>query len=204
MKERYGFIKEPEARYNFDEICAGLKREYGLKELHFLKQVHGDDVLVDASGTGDGIILTKPLTGAVIKTADCFPVILFDRLMNISGIFHSGWKGTELKISAKGAAMMKKMGCCNIEAVIFPGIEKCCFQIGEELLERFAKASIPVEKKERGYFADLKGSIMSSLESEGVENIKDMSECTFCNEGYNSYRRNGTDKRHASFVVTFS
>lgn len=200
----YGFIKEPDARTNFETICEDIKKDHNIKELRFLKQVHGDDILIDRSGTGDGIIITKPATGAVIKTADCFPVVLVDRVKNISGIFHSGWKGTELGISAKGAEMMKEMGCSNIEAVIFPGIEQCCFKIGAELVERFAGANISVKKKDDGFYADLKSAIINGLRSKGVVNIKDMSVCTCCNEGYFSYRRNGTDKRHASFVITFS
>ncbi|HNW82795.1 MAG TPA: polyphenol oxidase family protein [bacterium] len=204
MKERYGFIKETDARVNFDAICENIRKEYNIKELHFLKQVHGDNILIDCSGTGDGIIITKPATGALIKTADCFPVVLTDRVKNISGIFHSGWKGTELGISAKGAEMMREIGCGNIEAVIFPGIEQCCFRIGSELIDRFAKANIPVIKKTDGYFADLKSAIISGLKSKGVETIKDMSVCTCCGEGYFSYRKDGTDKRHASFVITFS
>jgi polyphenol oxidase len=204
MMQKYGFIKDIDVKARFDEVKAQLFKEYGIRELHILKQIHSDIILVDEGGTGDGIIVTKPFTGALVRTADCFGVALIDRKMNISGIFHSGWRGTELKITVKGVQMMKDLGCSDIEAVIFPGIEKCCFEIGSELVERFKNAAIPVEMKNGKYFADLKTSIIESLKEQGVENIKDMSECTFCGKGFFSFRRDGTEKRHGAFVINFS
>lgn len=200
----YRFIKDVDVSANFQKICENLTAEYFLKEILSLKQVHSDIILVDESGEGDGIIITKPMTAAMVRTADCFSVVLIDQDAGISGVFHSGWRGTELGISAKGAEMMKKMGCSNIEAVIFPGIEKCCFEIGSELIERFDTAGIPVEKRDGRYFADLKWSIIEQLKGKGIINIKDLSECTFCNKGYFSFRKDKTAKRHGSYVMNIS
>ena len=150
--------------------------------------------------SGDGIIITKPSI-ALIRTADCVPVVLFDETADIAGVFHSGWRGTELKIVSKGLAKMKELGCKNISAVIFPAIGFCCFEIGKELLERFADAGIPTEKRGEKYYADLKTAIKNELKNGGVSKISDRSECTFCGEGYFSYRKNKTEKRHATFVV---
>ncbi|HQN72424.1 MAG TPA: polyphenol oxidase family protein [bacterium] len=204
MKQIYGFIKDIDVKAEFDRIRNELSAKYGILELHILKQIHSDMIFVDKGGTGDGIIVTKPFTGALVRTADCFGVALIDRKMNISGIFHSGWRGTELKITVKGVQMMKDLKCSDIEAVIFPGIEKCCFEIGSELVGRFKNAGIPVEMKNGKYFADLKTSIIEGLKAQGVENIKDMSECTFCGKGFFSFRRDGTEKRHGAFVINFS
>jgi len=202
--KNFGFIKEIDVKTQFDEVKARLFKEYGIHELHILKQIHSDIVIVDEGGTGDGVIITKPDTGALVRTADCFGVALIDRKMKISGIFHSGWRGTELGISVKGAQMMKDMGCSDIEAVIFPGIEKCCFEIGSELVERFKNAHIPVEMRNGKYFADLKTSIIEGLRTQGIENIDDMSECTFCHSGYFSFRKDRTEKRHGAFVINKS
>lgn len=204
MKPGYGFIKEIDAKTNFEKIIDHIRKDYQIDELHFLKQVHGDDILIDSSGTGDGIILTRPGTGAVIRTADCFSVVLFDRKKKMAGIFHSGWRGTELGITLKGAKILRQMGCADIDAAVFPGIEKCCFEIGPELIERFGKAGIPVLIKGDKYFADIKISIVNGLISEGIKNINDFSVCTFCSKEYFSYRRNKTEKRHASFIINFS
>lgn len=167
----------------------------------FTKQIHSSRVLEDKKGEGDGIITSTSGTCACIKTADCFSVAAADTLNNVFGIFHSGWRGTVKKIIPKGISMMKKHGASDISAVIFPGIEKCCFEIGSELIPVFKKSKIPVLKKRNKLFADIKTSIKNQLENSGVKNIKDLSVCTCCNEEFYSYRRNGTSKRHLSFII---
>ena len=196
----FGFIKERDAKAEFDEISAELKRKFGLETLWRPHQIHSDTIFVDGEGEGDGIIITKPSI-AVIRTADCVPVVLFDRVADIAGVFHSGWRGTELKIVSKGAEMMKELGCRNISAVIFPAIGFCCFEIGEELLERFRRAGIPTERRGGKLYADLATAIKNELETAGIIDVSDMSECTFCGKGYFSYRKDKTEKRHATFVA---
>ena len=195
-----GFIKERDAKAELDGITAELKQKYSLETFWRPHQVHSDTIFVDGEGEGDGIIITKPSI-ALIRTADCVPVVLFDEAANIAGVFHSGWRGTELKIVSKGLAKMKELGCKNISAVIFPAIGFCCFEIGEELLERFKNAGIPTERRGGKLYADLKTAIKNELQNGGVTDISDQSECTFCGEGYFSYRRDRSEKRHATFVV---
>lgn len=196
----FGFIKERDAKAELDEISAELKQKFSLETLWRSHQIHSNMIFVDGEGEGDGIIITKPSI-ALIRTADCVPVVLFDRVADIAGVFHSGWRGTEQKIVSKGVKKMKELGCRNISAVIFPAIGFCCFEIGEELLERFKNAEIPTERRGGKLYADLKTAIKNELQNGGVTDISDQSECTFCGEGYFSYRRDKTEKRHATFVV---
>ena len=196
----FGFIKERDAKAEIAQIEAELKLEFGLSTLWRPHQIHSDTIFVDGDGEGDGIIITKPSI-ALIRTADCIPVLLFDRTANIAGVFHSGWRGTEQKIASTGAKMMIELGCKNIEAVIFPGIGLCCFEIGEELRERFENAEIPMSYVNGKLHADLKTAIKNELQNGGVTDISDQSECTFCGEGYFSYRRDKTEKRHATFAA---
>ena len=196
----FGFIKERDAKAELDEISAELKQRFSLETLWRSHQIHSNMIFVDGEGEGDGIIITKPSI-ALIRTADCVPVVLFDRVADIAGVFHSGWRGTELKIVSKGVKKMKELDCKDISAVIFPAIGFCCFEIGEELLERFKNAGIPTERRGEKLYADLKTAIKNELRNGGVTDISDQSECTFCGEGYFSYRRDKTEKRHATFVV---
>ena len=196
----YDFIKDRDARAELPQIEAELKLKFGLETLWRPHQIHSDTIFVDSAGEGDGVIITKPSI-ALIRTADCIPVVLFDRTADIAGVFHSGWRGTELKIASKGAKIMAEMGCRNIEAVIFHGIGPCCFEIGDELRERFEKAEIPMSYVNGKLHADLKTAIKNELEKSGISEIILDSECTFCGEGYFSYRRDKTEKRHAAFVA---
>jgi len=202
--EGYGFIADIDAKKDIDRVKGYLSKEYGVKTVHILKQIHSDIILVDSSGTGDGIIITEPDCAGIITTADCFSVVLIDRQKSISAIFHSGWKSTELNIVGKGIKKMKELGCRNISCVVFPAIGECCFEIGNELVERFKIAGIPIHKKEDRLFADLKSAIISELIKEGVENINDYYKCTYCDNTLFSYRRDKTEKRHPSFIVNIS
>lgn len=198
-----GFIKDIDGKAQKPEIISWLSDKYSLTSVHTVKQVHGTDILLDSSGDGDGIIITRKGTGAVINTADCFPVVIIDDATGIAAIIHSGWKGTVAHIVLKGAQKMIELGAKNPRAVIFPGIGACCFEIGPELLDTFASSGIPVSERNSRYYGDLFSAIVFQLWEADIKKIDDLSECTFCKKGYYSYRRDKGEKRHLSFVALF-
>ena len=72
----------------------------------------------------------------------------------------------------------------------------------EEIVEKLNEnAEIPMSYVNGKLHADLKTAIKNELKKSGITKIPDDSECTFCGEGYFSYRRDKTEKRHATFVV---
>ena len=200
----YGFIKEIDAAGNFEKVEDYLKHKFGVSSIFSLKQVHDDRILVNESGEADGIIVTKKGCAGVVRTADCFPVVLFDRKKDVAGVFHCGWRGTELGIHEKGFGKMLEMGCQDIEAIIFPGIGKCCFEIGFELEERFKKAEIPLMIRDGKLYADILKKLENDLDRLGAVSITSKAVCTYCSDGYFSYRKDGTKKRHATFIAKFS
>lgn len=196
----YGFLKNIDAKGDFPLVEEYLKNRYGDLAVLRLRQIHSDRIYIDETGEGDGIIITRPSVG-LIRTADCYPVVIFDEVSDIAGVFHSGWRGTELKIVSKGIKTMRDLGCRDLKAVIYPGIGFCCFEIGDELVGRFNAAGIKTENRDGRIFADLKSAIIEELGSGGVREVTDKSACTFCGGGYFSYRRDKTTARHATFVA---
>ena len=196
-----GFVKGIDGKVERESFKSYLFKEYSLKEIHTAKLVHGDVVLVNQSGEGDGIIITEEKQGALIYTADCFSVVIHDTKKPIAGIFHSGWKGTEINIVGKGIQKLRELGGKDLSTIIFPAIHKCCFEIGSELIERFTIAHIPIEYRENKIFADLKTAIKKQINNEGVTLIEDLSLCTCCDTSFYSYRRDKTTKRNLSFVI---
>jgi YfiH family protein len=56
------------------------------------------------------------------------------------GVFHAGWRGTVQRIVEKGAGAMRlQFGSRprDLKAVIGPGIQGCCYQVGGEVREQF-------------------------------------------------------------------
>ncbi|HOW52566.1 MAG TPA: polyphenol oxidase family protein [bacterium] len=194
------FVEQPDAKEHLDDLVGALAAGLGLTAIHRVRQVHGDHIVIDDPGEGDGLIITKRGTGALIRTADCFPVVIADEQRPLAGIFHCGWRGVELQLAAQGARRLKELGARSLRAALFPGIEKCCFRIGPELIDRFDAAGIPVERRQGELFADLGAAIVDQLVSEGVGEIEELTRCTACTPGLFSYRRDHDERRHATMV----
>lgn len=110
-----------------------------------LRQVHSDIIrFVDSPGgahlVGDGLITSTPGLLLAIQTADCLPVILADSKHRTVGVFHAGWRGTLRRIVEKGVGEMRRFFGTHpryIKAAIGPGIHACCYQVGDEVREKF-------------------------------------------------------------------
>jgi YfiH family protein len=110
-----------------------------------LRQIHSDlihrvDRVPDHSLAGDGLITNTPGLLLAVQTADCLPVIVADRKRRAVGIFHAGWRGTVKRIAEKGVGEMRRWFRSdprNLVAAIGPGVRGCCYQVGEEVRDKF-------------------------------------------------------------------
>lgn len=110
-----------------------------------LRQIHSDviyfvDSVTDTQLVGDGLITATPGLILGIQTADCLPVILVDSKHYAVGVFHAGWRGTIKRIVEKGVGEMRRhFGSRpqDLKAAIGPGIHSCCYEVGEEVREKF-------------------------------------------------------------------
>ena len=110
-----------------------------------LRQIHSDIIhRVDSiSGEplfGDGMITATPGLLLAIQTADCLPVILVDAKNHAVGVFHAGWRGTMRRIVEKGVGEMHRCFGTrprDLKAAIGPGIQGCCYEVGEEVRTKF-------------------------------------------------------------------
>lgn len=145
-----GFTRE-DSRENVEKnrtkfllkIGAGEGRK--LWPLVTLRQIHSDIIHVVRSPepghlTGDGLITNVPGITLAIMTADCFPVLLVDRKNKAVGAFHAGWRGTVRRIAEKGLGIMRhEFGTrpADVWVAIGPGIQQCCYEVGEEVKNQF-------------------------------------------------------------------
>jgi len=81
----------------------------------FAKQVHGAKVLVPRSPAfvnfreADGFVTDKKGYLLTIFTADCLPVLFYDKKSESIGAVHCGWKSTYKGIAEKAVRKMKKL-----------------------------------------------------------------------------------------------
>jgi polyphenol oxidase len=113
-----------------------------------LRQFHSNLVLVvspsDAErrrpSRADGLMTAEPGLLLAIQTADCIPVLVADRRRRVVAAFHAGWRGTVQRIVELGIGRMRlEFGSepKDLVAAIGPGINACCYAVGQEVLDGF-------------------------------------------------------------------
>ncbi|MFZ0798585.1 MAG: peptidoglycan editing factor PgeF [Terriglobales bacterium] len=115
-----------------------------------LRQLHSDLIhRVEGIGvdrlplqplTGDGLVTDTPGLILAVQTADCLPIILADRKRRAVGVFHAGWRGTVRRIVEKGVGEMRKHFKSeprDLVVAIGPGVQGCCYAVGEEVRTKF-------------------------------------------------------------------
>jgi len=145
-----GFTKDDErdrVEHNRSLFLCAAGASTGMKPwpLITLRQIHSDLIHVVRSAapgplTGDGMVTNVPGIALGILTADCFPVLLADSKNKAVGAFHCGWRPTVKRIVEKGLGIMQhEYGTRpeDVYAAIGPGIQSCCYAVGDELKEQF-------------------------------------------------------------------
>jgi len=110
-----------------------------------LRQIHSDLIhhverVSEGHLTGDGLITDTAGLLLAVLTADCLPVILVDRKRRAVGVFHAGWRGTVRRIVEKAVGEMRRSFGSNprdMVAAIGPGVQGCCYEVGEEVRNKF-------------------------------------------------------------------
>jgi polyphenol oxidase len=157
-------------------------------------QVHGDAV-VTAAEAADGeieadAVLAAAGEGAVIRVADCVPIVLIDAQRKQAAAVHAGWRGVYADIAVKAAARMGPAD--ELYAWIGPSIGPCCYRIGDELAARFRERFGPgawlVEKAD-GTYLDLQALAAHRLRQAGCRRIDIERRCTRDATDLHSFRR---------------
>lgn len=170
------------------------------EHLVFARQIHGDRVrpvsrenegeglFAPAGEACDALITHTPGVALAVFTADCTPILLWDRRTGAVGAAHAGWRGTAGDIVGKTVqAMAQHYGTAprDIVAAIGPNIRSCCFGTDGDVPEAMecllgAEAKSHITQIGEKFHVDLKGINRRLLERAGVEQIDVSDECTAC------------------------
>ena len=166
----------------------------------------------------DGLLTNVPGLTLVTFHADCLPVYLADPVNRAIALLHAGWRGTIGEITGAAVRRMRELYGTRPEdltAVVGPGICSACYEIGEDVAERFRSALSEAEtaevltdphRKDDGmhWQLDLGKANRIFLMHAGVpgEKIKVSGVCTRCNASHlHSYRAAGPlSGRNAAFL----
>jgi len=135
-----------------------------------------------------------------IMTADCLPVLLIDRQARAVAAVHAGWRSILAGIVPRTMRAMEMhygVRPADLLVLLGPCIGRCCYQVGEELIRKFAAESLFAaehtwyEKLSGDYYLDLLRLQILQLQDHGVlpTAIKMAKLCTACGNFFFSYRR---------------
>jgi polyphenol oxidase len=140
----------------------------------------------------DGHVTALSGLGLAVQVADCLPVAL--AAPGQVAMLHCGWRGLAAGIVARAAAAFDVPPV----AVVGPGIGRCCFEVGPEVLAEFAD----VEGAADGRMLDLRTVAEARLSAAGVERVEHVDLCTHCRDDlFFSHRRDdGVTGRQCGIV----
>lgn len=156
----------------------------------------------------DGFVTNIPDQFLLIRTADCTPVIMYDPVKMVVAAVHSGREGTRKNIAGEACRIMNQAFNCDssdIIAYIGAGICHKHYEVSEAVFEEYNASLLamdihPVISLHR--HIDIRSGIFQQLIRSGIpfKNIENIFDCTYEDDNYHSYRREGSHNRQINLV----
>ncbi len=126
-------------------------------------QVHGADVVVQRAGqpvprSGDADVLVSDDSSVAlaIQVADCVPLLMADARTGAIAAAHAGWRGLARRVPSVAVAVLRdELGSrpSDLVAAIGPSIGSCCYEVGEDVRQRFEAAGFSDGELRRWFLA---------------------------------------------------
>ena len=163
------------------------------KKIIFLNQIHSNKFYYienkpefkNKKLQGDALITNQKNLPLGILTADCAPILIYDKNKKMVAAIHAGWKGALNNIVKNVTKFMIKKGCSpkNMTAVIGPCIAIKNYEVKQNFIKKFIKK----DKKSKFFFKKIKNKnyfslnkfIYSQLINLNINNIDIINKDTF-------------------------
>lgn len=196
---RYCGDSEDDIRANREALCQTLgiadDRLIMPHQVHETKVAKIDEAFLLLNATArqealervDAIMTNLKKVCIGVSTADCIPVLLYDKEKNAACAIHAGWRGTVKRIVAKAIEAMTEVYGTQpqqLVAQIGPGIHLDSFEVGNEVYEAFEQAGFDmptISMKREKWHIDLPECNRQQLITAGLEpqNVKVSPICTY-------------------------
>lgn len=179
---------------NLEDVRVSL----GADILVTLKQIHSSKCLIvensdEMDQEADAMVTNIKGIALGVVTADCAPLLFFDKTKNIVGAAHSGWKGAVGGVIESTLDCMQSLGSDlnDVVVAIGPCIHVGSYEVDDDYLNNFPNDKNCFEKIEGKYHFDLPKYCIGRLIDRGIhfENIDVVNVDTFQNpQKYFSFR----------------
>ena len=166
-------IGSKDKKTNVERNLKIVKNKINLKskKIFLVKQVHSNKFVFlsynskikTRSIVGDAIISERKGMPIAILTADCVPILIYDKQKEMIAAIHAGWRGAYKGIVQKVIQFMFKRGCKpkNMIAAIGPAISKKSYEVKLGFKKKFIKK----DKKNIKFFTSKKNKINFDLKA---------------------------------------
>ena len=153
---------------NKNLVIASKKICKSYKKLVLLNQIHSNKFFFIKSYkfkkkklTGDALITDQKRIILGVLTADCVPVLIFDKKLKVISAIHAGWKGAYKGIIQNVVKHLKKRGSEteNLIAAVGPCISQKNYEVQNDFKSKFLKQS----SKNKFFFKKIKNKTYFSL-----------------------------------------
>ncbi len=156
----------------------------------------------------DALITAIPRQYLLVRTADCYPVLLKDAQNRAVAAIHSGREGTRLNITGKTVRLLEErfgIAAKDLLAYIGPGICARHYEVDAATWEEFntslSRQGCAPDPSEFRHL-DLRLAVFRQLIAAGLPffNIEQEFVCTLESRAHHSYRRDGTRDRQMNLI----
>ena len=176
---------------NFQIVLKKIKSKSN--KIFILNQIHSNKFcyidkkskIKNSKFVGDALITNKLSIPIAVLTADCAPILIYDKNIKMVAAIHAGWKGAFKNIVNKVIKFMIKKGCSpeNMTAVIGPCISVNNYEVKKDFVKKFIKKNKSAKKffkiTERKNYFDLSKYIHNQLKSLDIKKIDIINKDTF-------------------------
>ena len=164
----------------------------------WLRQVHSNRIA--NSGEADGSYSCKAGEVLCIQSADCLPILIWDKGGREIAAVHAGWQGLASGIIENA---IRNFESADLTAWIGPHIRSCHYEVDIRLYDKFSRYPESLVQGEDAEHWQLSLARVASLQlsDAGVDQVLQSDSCTACDEErFFSYRRDGLCGRMATLI----
>jgi len=144
------------------------------KDHNFNKKIKADSLITNVKNIAIGVL-----------TADCVPILIYDKNKNIISAIHAGWKGAYKGIINNTINFFIKNGSNvkNLIAIIGPCISEKNYEVKKNFYDKFIKKNVINKKffkttRNKTYFC-LNKYVYSQLRNLGIKKLEVINKDTF-------------------------
>ncbi|MEK3886358.1 peptidoglycan editing factor PgeF [Bacillus sp. FSL K6-3431] len=194
-----------------DFVCANQTHSSNFHRVTLDDKGRGAEQMDSAIEDTDALYTYEPNLVLCSFSADCVPVIFYNKVNGLIGVIHSGWQGTVKEITWKVFEHLTKVEHCNpsdLHVQIGMSLSQEKFEVDEDVYFKFknlgyADDFMYYNYQTNKYHIDNQQTVKRQCELAGIptDHITIDQTCTHLDVNGFSYRQDKQSGRHLSFIM---